>query len=225
MGTITRVATALHTILTETADAAARDTGLVRRKRKLTGSVLVRLLVWGYLGRPGASLGDLSQVAAVAGVAVSSQAIAQRCTPAAAVCLEHVLAAAVHQVVVGGRRLATLLNRFTAILVLDSSTVRLPAALAAVWPGCGGRTPGRGAAALKLQVAIDLCTGTLAGPDLSAGREQDRAAPLQHAVVPAGALRIADLGYHSLAQFAAIGAGAGFFLSRYHPQTVVFDQT
>lgn len=223
MDTIPRVATAVAQVLTDAADEAARETGLVRRARKLTGSVLVRLLVWGFLGRPTASLRDLSQVAALDGVIVSPQAIAQRCTPAAAACLAQVLAAAVRQAIRGERRLASLLDRFPAVLVLDSTTVSLPAALAAIWSGCGGRTPGSGAAALKVQVQIDLCTGALTGPELSAGRQQDRAAPLQQTPVAAGALRITDLGYHSLPRFAAIAAEGAFYLSRYHHQTTVFD--
>lgn len=135
MSTIARVATVLQHVVTEVADAAAVGTGFVQRRRKLTGSVFVRALVWGFLGKPQASLADLSRVAAIDGVHVSPQAVAQRCTPAAAACLQQVVAAAVQVVVGGARRLAPLLDRFTGVYVLDSSTVSLPAALASVWPG------------------------------------------------------------------------------------------
>ena len=45
----------------------------------------------------------------------------------------------------------------------------------------------------------------------------------QHAPVSTGALRIADLGFWSLPVFRRIAAGGGYFLSRYHCQTSVWQ--
>jgi hypothetical protein len=46
----------------------------------------------------------------------------------------------------------------------------LPDALVAVWHGCGGSTTSGTAAALKLQVRLELRTGQLEGPDGTALR-------------------------------------------------------
>jgi hypothetical protein len=80
--------------------------------------------------------------------------------------------------------------------VQESSTLVLPEALAVVWQGCGGRTPASTSAALKLPVRLDLRTGCRA-VQFQDGRAADRTAELP-GPLPAGALRLADLGYWSL---------------------------
>jgi hypothetical protein len=100
----------------------------------------------------------------------------------------------------------------------------LPDALAEVWQGCGGSPPHQTAAALKLQVRLDLRTGHLAGPQLQDGRASahDAARP---SVLPAGSLRLADLGYWSLDELEMLDTQQVFWLSRLHASTVVRDAT
>jgi hypothetical protein len=114
-----------------------------------------------------------------------------------------------------------LLGRFTAVYLQDSSTIVLPEALAAVWQGCGGSTPVHTTAALKLQVRLEMRTGQLA-VQLQDGRASDRTAALPTGL-PAGALRLADLGYWSLEALQALGRQEGFWLSRLQTQTAVYD--
>src|SRR2546423_15108557 len=94
MTTVPQLAQTLQTLFTTTADAAARATGFVQRRSKLTGAAFVQALVFGWLANPHASLAALAQAAAVAGVAISPQGLDQRCGEAAAAFLEAVLAAA-----------------------------------------------------------------------------------------------------------------------------------
>ena len=84
------------------------------------------------------------------------------------------------------------------VYLLDSTTIPLPAALADVWRGCGGSTTGAGRAALKVQVRWEVVRGTLDGIRRSAGRESDARAERARTPLPAGALRVADLGYFDL---------------------------
>ena len=115
-----------------------------------------------------------------------------------------------------------LLRRFAGVVLLDTTSIALPAALAAVWPGCGnGAHPI--AATLKLGVRLDLSTGGLGGPDLEAGRTHDRATVAAAAPVPAGALRLADLGFWKLDGLRDLAAAGVFWLSRLQAQTAVFD--
>jgi hypothetical protein len=209
--------------LGEVPAALARPTGFCRRRSKLTAPTFVQALVLGWLGNPAATLSDLTQVAAKLGVALSPQALAQRFTTEAATLLQAVLAAAVAQVVATAPVATEVLARFAGVVILDSSTVRLPDALAGTWAGCGGRTGPNTAAGLKLTVRLDLTTGRLEGPLLTAGRAQDRASALQHAALPAGALRLADLGFWRLEVFRAIAAGGAFWLSRLDLQTSVWS--
>src|SRR2546429_618880 len=138
MTTVPQLAQTLQTVFTTTADAAARATGFVQRRSKLTGAAFVQALVFG-------------------------------------------------------------------------------------WPGCGGSSATHTQAALKLGVRWDLCRGVLRGPWLYDGRTHESTTPIQSAPLPAGALRLADLGFFDLETLAQIGAQDGYWLSRLHFGTAVYD--
>jgi hypothetical protein len=223
MTTVPQLAQTLQTVFTTTADAAARATGFVQRRSKLTGAAFVQALVFGWLANPHASLAALAQAVAVAGVAISPQGLDQRFTEAAAAFLEEVLAAAVQAVIAAEPVAIPLLQRFTAVVLLDCSTIVLPDALGLWWPGCGGSSAKHTQAALKLGVRFDLCRGALRGPLLYDGRTHESTTPIQRAPLPAGALRLADLGFFDLAALAQIAAQDGYWLSRLHFTTAVYD--
>jgi hypothetical protein len=221
MTTIPQVAKAMQTVLTDNADIARR-TGFVQRQSKLSGPIFAQSTVFGWLNDPRATLEALTQTAAALGVDVTPQGLDQRFTREAADFLEEVLSTAVTQVVAANPVAIPLLQRFTSVSIQDSSTVTLPTELAGVWTGCGGSTE-QGSAAVKIQVRLDLLTGSLLGPLLENGRSQDKSAPTQTAPLPLGSLRLADLGYFSLAVFRDLAAQGIFYLSRLQVQTTVYD--
>jgi hypothetical protein len=221
---ISEVAGAIRRILTEVAEEAAQRSGCVRRRRKLTGAGLVQALTLSVWEQPQSTWEGLAQGAASVGVAISPQGLAKRCTERAAACLQAVLEAAVAEVMTAAPVTVPVLERFSAVVVQDSTTVALPDSLAEVWSGCGERT-GQGQAALKLQVRLDLRRGQLTGPQLVPGRSGDKDAALQTEPLPAGALRLADLGYFSLAVLADLSAQQVFWLSRLQVQTAVCAPT
>jgi hypothetical protein len=222
MTTIAHVAATMQEILTTTANEAARATKFVQRTSPLGGATFTQTLVFGFLANPQAALEELAQTAATLGVAVSPQALDQRCTEAAARCLERVLSEAITRVVAAAPVAIPLLERFTAVYLHDSSTIVLPDDLAAVWQGCGGSSPTHTAAALKLQVRLDLRSGRLEGPQLQDGRASDHDAALPTRL-PAGALRLADLGYWSVAELADLETQGVFWLSRFQTSTALYD--
>jgi len=223
MTTIQQVAQKMQTVLRSTADAAAQETGFVQRKSKLTGAKFTQTLVFGWLSSPQATLEELAQTAATLGVEISPQGLDQRFTRAASACLEQVLSAAVDEMIDAEPVVIPVLRRFNGVYILDGSTVQLPAALADEWAGCGNRVPGN-EAAVKMQVRLDLSTGGLWGPLLQDGRAHDRSSPLQTASLPAGALRLAALGYFSLDILQEMDAQGVYWLSRLQAGTAVFDQ-
>ena len=212
MSSVPEVAQAMSEVLAAGAEQAAAATGLVQRRSKLSGSIFTQTLVFGWLADPDASLCSLTQMAATLGVEISSQALFQRFTPRAAECLRQVLAAAVVEVIAAEPVAVPVLQRFSAVLVQDSSVVMLPDALREIWAGCGG-SGSYGQSALKLQVRLDLTTGRMLGPFLDHGRTPDSHSPVQSAPLPPGALRLADLGYYRLDTFREIAQQSGYFLS------------
>src|SRR5919202_2736188 len=176
MTTLAHIAGELRTLLTATADAAARAGRFVQRRSKLTGALFAQTLVFGWLANPQATLEELAQTAATLGLAISPQGLDARFGPEAAALLRRLLEAAVHAVVAADPVAIPLLARFHGVYLHDSSVVALPAALAELWPGSGGSAP---AATLKLGVRLDLVSGALLGPVLQPGRSHDTRLPLQ----------------------------------------------
>jgi hypothetical protein len=197
MCVLTDLAMTLQSLLTTEAEQAARASGCVRRVRKLSGATFVQTLVLGWLHDPHASLDGLTDFAADLGVDLSPQALDQRFTPAATHCLAEVLTAALQRVVAATPAAVPLLRRFQGIYVYDTTTVALPAALAALFPGCGGSVPGAGQATLKAHACLELTTGTL-DLDFGPGRQPDVSSVLARGPLPEGALRLADRGFFDL---------------------------
>src|SRR5262249_4223260 len=119
-----------------------------------------------------------------------------------------------------------LLRRFTAVEVLDSSVVPLPDELADLYRGGrSGRGPKTGPkASVKLTVGLDLNSGTLRGPELSAGRAGDLKAPAAAAAPPAGGLQLADLNYFGLTKFARWQGCGAYWLSRLKSGPTAHDE-
>ena len=138
--------------------------------------------------------------------------------------MERVLQAAVQQVITAAPVALPLLQRFTAVYVDDSTQVQLPAVLAEVWAGSGGGAQAEDqTAALKLQVRLDLKRGGLKGPFVQARPASDRSSPTQHGPVPAGSLRLADLGSFALDVLQRIAQQQAYWLTRLMAGTQVYD--
>lgn len=224
MTTVAELAQTLQTLFTTTADALAQRTGFVQRRSKLSGALFAQAVVFGWLANAQASVENLAQAAAAVGVAISAQGLDQRCGEAAAAFLEALLGAAVQAVVTAEPVAIPLLQRFSAVVVLDCSTIVLPAAVGPWWPGCGGSTPEHTSAALKIGVRYDLCRGQLRGPLLFDGRTHESTTAIQSAPLPAGALRLADLGFFDLDVLAQLSTADGYWLSRAHRTSAIYDE-
>jgi hypothetical protein len=217
---------AAQRVLIEAAEKASRPAGFTKRRSKLTGGLFVRTLVFGWLSHPEATLEELCQTAASLGARISPQGLDQRFTQEAADFLKAVLEAAVHEKVRGEAGGSGLIARFRGVYLIDSSQVTLPSDLAEVWRGNGRKNPKEGArteAAVKIHLGLDLARGTLLGPELTDGKEQDRNADLMATILPRGSLRIADLGYFRLGELARLSAFGVFFVTRYHSKADFYD--
>ena len=213
MEILAKAGAALQQLFGDLAQSAADDSGVIERTRKFTPGSLARTFVLGFLKNPAASDEKLAQMAAQCGADVTPQAIEQRHTPKIVAFLEQLFRRATQLVVGSNKSLAPILERFTSVIVLDSSTITLPDQMQERFRGCGGRN-GVGQAALKLQTELDLRSGALTHVEIEPGRSPDAATKRQHARRGKGSLRIADLGYFNVAVFAANQAADEYFLSR-----------
>ena len=221
MTSIPQLAQVLQSVLTDTANLAARSTGFIQRQRAFNGAQFVQALVGTYLAHPTATTEECVDTLASLGCTISVQGFADRFSESAVACLQQVFQAALQQLVVASPRAVPLFERFSAVFIQDSTVIRLPDALASVWQGCGGNREHLNAA-VKGLVRLELRAGQLAGPLLLDGRASDRSACLLPRP-PVHSLSLADLGFWDLQDFAAAAQDQRFWLSRCPPKLQVFD--
>lgn len=220
---IPQLSTFLQQQLPATANAAAVSSGFCQRPAKVfTGAVFVYTLVFAYLQAPCASLAQLATTAArLVKRKVSDMAVHQRFTEAAATMWRTVLETSFSFIVASACENLELFNRFNGIFLVDATTIVLPAALATLWPGCGGSGEQSERGALKIQVLLNLSNGQISG-SLQQGNVPDVANEIAYANLPKGCLRVADLGYFSITIFEQIGAQGSYYLSRLRFGSVIY---
>ena len=199
MSILLQVPDAMQTILQTVADEAAVNTGLVKRKRKLTGSALTQTLVLGWLETPEASYQQLAETAALLGIRVTRQALEQRLTPETPEMLKQSLGAAITEVLemTTPPEALALLETFNGVFVQDSTSITLPDALHEIWHGHPKKNH-RKKAGLKLHLRFDVLTGGFQAFHLTDGITADSRAAKTFETLPPGSLHLADLAYFSL---------------------------
>lgn len=213
MSILAKVGKAIQDLFGKVASTAAEDSGVIKRQRKFTPISLATTFVLGFLQHPDASDEQLAQLAAQCGADVTPQAIDQRHTPELVKFLDGIFREQVTYVIGSDQSLAPILDRFTQVVIIDSTTITLPDEWQEQFAGCGG-TYGGGQAAMKLQVEFDLRSGALSHVEIEPGRSPDSATSRQQARHGAGSLRISDLGYFNVPVFAEMTAAGEYFLSR-----------
>jgi hypothetical protein len=224
MNIIPQIAEAMQIVLTTAADIFGRLTGFVKRERKLTGSGFVQTVVFGWLGKPDASLEELTQTATSIGIEISPQGLDKRFNYEASECLKQTLDKAVGTLICDTPVAIPILQRFNGVYIQDSSIVVLPDELSDIFQGCGGSSEKNTQASVKLQVRLDMNTGGIDGPYLQSGRVSDRSSYLQGKPLPKGAIRIADLGYFSLDNLISLNTQGVYWLSKIFSQCQLYDQ-
>ena len=222
MQTLPQVPNKMQQILTTTADRAAIDSDFVIRSRKLTGGRFVETLVFSWLANPDATYTELAQTAGALGTPITRQAIEQRFTPEAAATLKTTLEAAALEVITADPQALPLLKHFNGVYAQDSTWITLPDALHETWEG-GRKKNHPNKSAVKLHLRLDVATGTFEHFQLTNGITADSTAEKQMEMLPAGSLRLADLGYFSLTTFAKLSEANVFWIARLKVGCSLFD--
>jgi len=204
---------------TEDVETLAQETKLVQRRSRLTGTMLLHVLVFGFLRNPRASLKQLAQLCAELGVWLTPQALDGRINAYSVdffkALFERGFAVFRNQLPLPMAKL----QHFTQINLVDSSLLALPDTLQKEYPGCGGAGP---SASMKMQLVFDFLRGNLQKLELQIGRATDQAYQAYLKVVERGSLTLVDLGYFRLEAFESIALRGAYFLTRYFYPTRVF---
>jgi hypothetical protein len=212
----------LRHLLEGSSSELERQTGFVQRRSKMSGRVFVETLVLGHLQQPAASLNELIQVSAGLGVNITEPGLNARINESAVGLLRGIFEKGLYQLQAVDKQMAQgVLEGFSAVYILDSSIVTLPACLQGEFPGF--RSQGT-QAAVKLQLCFEYLRGNMAALELGPGRINDQSCTLGEALVEPGSLHLADLGYFSQDSFAHIAEQAGYFVSRLKFGTNLYTQ-
>lgn len=202
----------MQELLEKEATRLGRATGFVRRASKLSASKFVESLVLGLLERPDASLNELVQVSADWGVDISVPGLQARINGPGVKLLEGLLKASLGRMDSRVQLPAAVLDGFSAVYVLDSSIVTLPAVMQSQFAGFASAGS---EAAIKFQLCYEYKYGNLRALEWGAGRCNDQSCTLGERLAQPDSLHLADLGYFDQDTFASLAAQGAYFVSRY----------
>lgn len=222
MRTITRMSKVLHSLFGAQADQLARETGLVQREVKVTGSNFAQTLVFGFLDNPKMSYRQMSQAGALSGLKITAQGLEQKFSVASANFMQQLLEQALQQLVATatGNEVA-LLQRFSRIHIQDGSVIGLPDECVTVWQGVRPKEQ-KGCSALKLHVDLEYKSGQVA-VELAHGREHDQKSPFFCQRLKLGELRLTDLGFFNLEQLETDAQAGGFWIIRHKHDVILYQ--
>lgn len=210
----------MQSFFEETIPVLGRQTKFVQRESKLTALKFVLSLVLGWLDQSRASLNDLVKVCGDLEVPITESGLQQRFTPAAVDLLKQALDLAITDFQTCTQPLPSqLLQQFSAVMIVDSTIVTLPEAMAEMFAGFASKGS---QAAIKFQLAFDYLSGNLCALEQEAGRRCDQSSTLIGRMIQKGALMLFDLGYFNQKTFAQIDEQDAFFVSRYKFGTNVY---
>ena len=210
----------IHTFFGDTIHAIAHQTQFVRRASRLDGLGFLKVLVFGFIENPHASLNGLAQVCLDLGIGITPQGLDERINAYSVDFLKAVFTKAIELFQNSLSLPLPILQQFTAIHIVDSTVTELPDCLINEYPGCGGA----GAqSSLKIQLVFEFLRGNLEQVVLQAGRAADQGFQDYLKLIKAGSLMLADLGYFSLDSFSAILDKNAYFLVRYLNPTALFS--
>lgn len=221
MSILADVGEALQTVFRVCAEEANKVAQVVKRRRKFTPVTLAQAFVLALLQNPKANSEEIASLAAASGIDVTPQAVEQRYSPSLVEFFKVLFGEMAQTIVASKESLAPLLERFTDVIAIDGSVISLPDSQENEYQGCGGSYEG-GKSALKLQTEFSLRNGQLRCVQIEQGRAPDAATDRQHIKQTKGSLRIADLGFFSIAVFQQIDDSDAYYLSRIQHQTRIY---
>jgi hypothetical protein len=154
-------------------------------------------------------------------VKITKQGLHQRFNSEAIELMKTLFEESLQQFKTEKREVIALLKIFSSVIILDSSSISLPANLKNIYEGFGG---GASEAGLKIQMLLDYVNGQIKDVALKGARKNDQSFKDHLNKIEKGTLYLQDLGYFNTESFDKIIKADAYFVSRYLSQTKVFDQ-
>lgn len=168
----------------------ARTTGFVQRQSRMTGLLFLKTWVMGFLENGQGSISHLAQVCGDLALDISPQGIDGRISRSSVALFAAVLAHALQWFQQQCPVVLALVQPWSAIHIVDSTFLELPAQMQMEYPGAGGKAS---LASLKIELVFDFISGCFEQISLQAGRSADQAYRDYLKVVQCGSLTLADL--------------------------------
>ena len=176
--------------------------------------------MFGFIDDPEANLDDLAGYCADLGVDLSAQGFDQRINAEGVEFLKEMLGQAMTHFKNTLPLPLPILQQFSAVNLVDSTSLSLPDTMVSEYPGCGGDGP---QASLKVQLNFEFLYGNLDQIVLRPGNEPDQAFDDHLDWVQPGSLNLRDLGYFSLNNLDTIAkTRQAYYLSRFLFGTALF---
>jgi hypothetical protein len=215
--TLTRAAAVLQRLFGHAPEVAAASAELIKQPRKLTPCAFARGLTFGWMQHPHATTAQLARSVAAAGADLSEPGLCQRFTAAASAFFLALLRCALQVVLAAPPAAAAVLGRFNGVYLFDGTQLTLPAVLAGLWANTGGATSPAG---MKVLAVWELLGGALA-LELGPGRTAELGFDAARRDLPAGSLRLGDLGFFDLDLLKGYSLSGVYWVSRAQPMTVL----
>lgn len=192
-------------------EQTARETGFIRRSRKVDAVAFFWTLVLGFGAGAEKSLASLRRCYALhSGTPLVPSAFYDRFTPALAQWLQHILLEVLQKSAGPARALGGRLSSFVDLMAIDGTVVRLHDLLEPAYPAC--RTNHTKAAA-KMTVVMSVTGKGAHSVQLSAERRNDSKL-LRVGPWVKNRLLLFDLGYYGYRLFENIARKGGYFVTR-----------
>lgn len=206
----------------EELDQLALDTGFVRRKGKINGSLFLALVVFNSENLKEQSLNDLSIILKDRnGIDITKQSLHDRFNENALFFLKDALEKLMGKQFSVEQTLLANCNTFGRILIKDSTCFQIDESLAEYYPGSGGSGS---KASVRIQFEYDILSGEINDLTLNAFNDQDaKDSVATIELTKEGDLIIRDLAYMNIKALQLIVESMAFFLCRANPNTYIYE--
>lgn len=217
-----KICTTVISFFSKTSQILGNATKFVKRRSKLTAALFSESLVIASLANPNISLENIRRLIKKRGVKISKQGIDQRFNSEATEFMKSLLTESIQKFSEERKPVIDLLKPFSTVEMIDSSGISLPENLKYLYKGYGGGSASE--AGLKIQLLFNYIKGQVEEIAITDARKPDQDFKDYLNNIKKDGLYLQDLGYFNIETFASIQSKDAYFVSRYLPQTKLYDE-